>query len=326
MKDLRPTDCGGAASANRHSGLMEGQIESFLDYLSVERGLARNTVESYARDLTKFRRFLEKRGQDFGTSDATSIRRFLLSLEEQKLEARTIARGIVSLRGLYRHLRREGMVKVDPTENLSSPRIWKVLPKYLTVEESAALLAKPALDSALGLRDRAMMEMLYGAGLRVSELISLRVGDVNAQEGYVRTLGKGNKQRIVPIGKMAISAVDHYCKEARSKLLGRRLSPYLFVGRRGARLTRQGVWFLLKRYGTAVGIGKSITPHLLRHSFATHMLSRGADLRSLQTMLGHSDISTTQIYTHVAASRLREIYDHHHPRSGKHSGKRQKAS
>jgi len=290
------------------------QSDGFLSYLRVERGLAANTVEAYARDLDKYSRFVEKNGWSFEDAGPAGIRKFLLWLEEQHLESRTVARQIVTLRNFYRYLRREGLIASNPAEDLESPRLWKVLPKYLTVEETEKLLAQPPNDTPLGLRDRAILEMLYAAGLRVSELISLRVADLNQDMGYVRTLGKGNKQRIVPVGTAAINAVQAYFG-ARAQLLGKRLSPYLFVNRRGGRLTRQGVWFLLSRYGKLAGMRKQITPHLLRHSFATHLLARGADLRSLQMMLGHSDISTTQIYTHVSTARLKEIHKKYHPRA-----------
>ena len=294
---------------------MQAQIAGFLSYLRVERGLAQNTVEAYSRDLEKFQQFLQKSGWNFADAGPTGIRKFLLWLEQQELEGRTIARQIVSLRNFYRYLRRESLVPSNPTENLESPRIWKVLPKYLSLEEVEKLLAQPSAETPLEIRGRAMLEMLYGTGLRVSELASLRVADMNLEAGYVCTLGKGNKQRIVPVGRAAIAAVEKYCAGSRARLLGSGLSPYLFVSRRGSRLTRQGVWLLLSRYGKLAGIRKRITPHLLRHSFATHMLARGADLRSLQMMLGHSDISTTQIYTHVATARLQEVYQRHHPRA-----------
>lgn len=293
----------------------QAQMDGFLSHLRVERGLAANTVEAYGRDLAKFRRFLDKNGWTFADAGPVAIRKFLLWLEQQKLESRTVARQIVTIRNFYRFLRREALISSNPTENLESPRVWKVLPKYLSIEETGTLLERPPKDTALGLRDRAMMEMLYAAGLRVSELISLRVTDLNLEAGYLRTLGKGNKQRIVPVGKAAISAVEQYCRAARGQLLGKRLSPFLFLNRRGGQLSRQGVWLLLSRYGKLAGIPKPITPHLLRHSFATHMLAGGADLRSLQMMLGHSDISTTQIYTHVATARLKEIYKQYHPRA-----------
>ncbi|OFW41770.1 MAG: site-specific tyrosine recombinase XerD [Acidobacteria bacterium RIFCSPLOWO2_12_FULL_60_22] len=316
---------------------MEDRIAGFLDYLRVEKGLTANTVESYARDLEKFSRFLEKNGWGLEDAGPINIRKFLSWLDLQKLQSRTIARQIVTLRHFYRYLRREGFVESNPTENLESPRVWKILPKYLAVEEVERLLDQPPADTPQGLRDRAILELLYGTGLRVSELISLRVPDLNLEAGYVLALGKGNKQRIVPVGKLAIAAVEKYLAGSRGKLLGSRPSAYLFISRRGGgtslakaarrtvgpldrrpsegRLRRQSVWLLLSRYGRQAGLRKRVTPHLLRHSFATHMLARGADLRSLQMMLGHSDIATTQIYTHVATARLKEIYRRYHPRA-----------
>jgi len=294
---------------------IEDRIAGFLDYLRVEKGLAANTAEAYARDLAKFSRFLEKKGWGLEEAGPVEIREFLSWLNRQQLESRTIARQIVTLRHFYRYLRRENYISSNPTENLESPRIWKVLPKYLSQPEVEALLAQPPSDTPLGVRDRAMLELLYGTGLRVSELISLRVADVHREAGYVRALGKGNKQRIVPVGQLAIAAIEKYLAGPRGRLLGSRASGYLFVSRRGGKLTRQAVWLLLSRYGRAAGLPKRITPHLLRHSFATHLLARGADLRSLQMMLGHSDISTTQIYTHVVTERLQEIYRRYHPRA-----------
>jgi integrase/recombinase XerD len=290
-------------------------MAAFLNFLRVERGLSVNTVESYGRDLRKFRSFLDGKGRELKEVTAPDIREFVLLLDRQKLQRRSIARHVVSLRQFFLHLQREEVVASNPTEHLESPRAWKVLPKYLSVEETAKLLDAPDAGTPLGVRDRAILEMLYGAGLRVSELISLRVADVNLSEGAVRALGKGNKQRIVPAGKHSVAAVERYLAEAREELLGGRQAPWLFVSRRATRLTRQSIWLLLSRYGRLAGIGKRATPHLLRHSFATHMLARGADLRSLQMMLGHADIATTQIYTHVVSARLQEIYRQHHPRA-----------
>ena len=292
----------------------EDRIAGFLDYLRVEKGLAANTVEAYARDLGKFSRFLGKKGWSLENTGPVEIREFLSWLDGQKLESRTIARQIVTLRHFYRYLRRENRIASNPTENLESPRTWKVLPKYLSQQEVEALLQQPPADTPLGMRDRAILELLYGSGLRVSELISLRVADVHPEAGYVRATGKGNKQRIVPLGKLAIAAIEQYVECSRHRLLGSRASGYLIVSRRGGKLTRQAVWLLLSRYGRSAGLRRRVTPHLLRHSFATHMLARGADLRSLQTMLGHSDISTTQIYTHVVTERLQEVHQRYHPR------------
>jgi integrase/recombinase XerD len=291
------------------------QIESFLDHLRVERGLAGNTVESYARDLGKFSAFLTNTHQRLEDCGLLQIRNLLSSLERQGLSSRSIARHIVSLRQLYLYLQREGVVVGNPTENLQSPRAWKTLPKFLTLPQVEALLSFPDKNTPVGLRDQAIMELLYAAGLRVSELISLRTSDVDLQSGYIRAIGKGNKQRIVPIGDAAKNALELYHSTARAALLKRYAAPWLFVSSRGNRMTRQAVWILLASYGKRAGIQRAVTPHLLRHSFATHMLAGGADLRSLQMMLGHSDISTTQIYTHVVTDRLQEIYKRHHPRA-----------
>ena len=300
---------------SRQVGTTEDRIAAFLDYLRIEKGLSLNTVEAYARDLGKFARFLEKKRWRLDEAGVSEIRRFLSDLNRQKLESRTVARQIVALRQFYRYLRRENLVSSDPTENLASPRIWKVLPKYLSPQDIEALLAQPSTDAPLGVRDRAILELLYGTGLRVSELISLRMGDVHLEAGYVRALGKGSKHRVVPVGRMAVAAVENYLAGPRARLLGSRSSGYLFVNRRGGRLSRQAIWLLLNRYGRLAGLRQPVTPHLMRHSFATHLLARGADLRSLQMMLGHADIATTQIYTHVATERLQEIYQRYHPRA-----------
>jgi len=296
-------------------GKIRGQIAAFLNYLRVEKGLAHNSVLSYARDLDKFARFAEKEERGTNQFDAVSIRRFVVTLDRAGLQSRSIARHIVTLRQFFRYLQREGRIAANPTEHLESPRTWKMLPKHLSLDEVQALLGAPDSSTARGVRDRAILEMLYGTGLRVSELIALRLSDVHREEGVVRALGKGNKQRIVPLGKLGIAALEQYLAGARGSLLGSRQSAWMFVSRRGARLTRQSIWRLLGSYGQQAGIQKRVTPHLLRHSFATHMLARGADLRSLQMMLGHADISTTQIYAHVVAARLQEIYQQHHPRA-----------
>jgi len=294
---------------------MRGPLAGYLTYLRVERGLAANTVEAYERDLRKFCRFAQTKGWEPRQAGPVEIQEFLVWLGREQLESRTVARQIVSLRSFFGFLRRERKIAANPTENLESPRIWKVLPKYLTLEEVDGLLAEPKGDTPVEARDRAMLEMLYATGLRVSELAGLRVADVNLEAGTVRTLGKGNKLRMVPVGRAAVRALEQYCGVWRGRLLCGRESPYLFLSRRGTRLTRQSVWLRLARYGRRAGIRKRIAPHMLRHSFATHLLARGADLRSLQLLLGHADISTTQVYTHVAAARLKEIYRQHHPRA-----------
>jgi integrase/recombinase XerD len=293
----------------------EHLIAAFLNYLRVERGLAKNTVESYGHDLGNFREFLNRKNCEIDQVRAADVREFALSLERLHLQSRTIARHLVSLRQFFLHLLREDVISINPTEHLESPRTWKVLPKYLSLEEVGRLLEMPEWNTSAGLRDRAVLETLYGTGLRVSELISLRVVDVDLEEGTVLTLGKGNKQRIVPVGEQAVIAIEKYLSDARPSILKMRPEPWLFVSLRGTRLTRQSIWLMLGRYGRLAGIEKEVTPHLLRHSFATHMLARGADLRSLQMMLGHADISTTQVYTHVVSAQLQEIYQRHHPRA-----------
>jgi integrase/recombinase XerD len=257
---------------------------------------------------------MERRGKEAEVARPAELREFVLSLDRSGLQSRSLARHIVSLRQFFLHLQRERLVTSNPTEHLESPRTWKVLPKYLTVEEVEVLLEQPDGKTPAGLRDRAMLEMLYGTGVRVSELVSLRVTDAHLQEGTVRAFGKGSRERIVPMGKQAIGAMESYLKDGRDKLL-KGPAPWLFVNQRGRQLTRQGIWMLLARYGKLAGLRKAVTPHLLRHSFATHLLAGGADLRSLQMMLGHANISTTQIYTHVATTRLQEIYHQYHPRA-----------
>ena len=291
------------------------QVESFLNHLRVEKGLSANTVESYGRDLARFAAFLSRTHQSLETCGLAQIRNFLSSLEKAGLASRSIARSIVSIRQFYLHLQRERVIAANPTENLQSPRGWKALPKYLSIAQMEALISTADVTTPAGLRDRAILELLYATGLRVSELITLRSSDVDLNSGCIRAIGKGDKQRIVPLGEAAGRAVQAYQREAREALRRGRQVPWLFVSTRGNRMTRQAVWILLASSGKAAGISQPVMPHLLRHSFATHMLAGGADLRSLQMMLGHADISTTQIYTHVVTDRLQEIYKRHHPRA-----------
>jgi integrase/recombinase XerD len=243
---------------------------------------------------------------------------FLASLYRQKLESRTVARHLVTLRNFFRFAQLQELISTDPSLNLESPKIRRSLPGYLRLEEIERLLAQPDDKTPLGLRDHAMLDVLYSTGLRVSELISLRVMDLDTAVGCIRCIGKGDKERIVPIGKKALALVERYLRDARPKLIGKgkqALATTLFINRRGATLSRVGVWKILSAYGRKAGLRSSLTPHMLRHSFATHLLERGADLRSVQLMLGHSDISTTQIYTHVVEERLKQIYKAHHPRA-----------
>lgn len=299
---------------------MESTIHVFLSYLRVERGLAQNTILAYGRDLRRFAAFLKKRRkerlEDVNREDVVD---FLSSLYKEKLDSRSVARYLVSMRALYKFALQEEMIQIDPTENLESPKIRNSLPTYLRVDEIDKLLQAPDLSTPRGLRDRAMLEVLYSTGLRVSELVNLRMIDIDMRIGCVRCIGKGDKERLVPIGRKAMEAVDVYLAQGRPKF-ARPSSPpphnqVLFLTRIGKRMSRIGIWKILHDYGLRLGLRGRLTPHKLRHSFATHLLERGADLRSVQLMLGHADISTTQIYTHVVEERLKEIYKAHHPRA-----------
>jgi integrase/recombinase XerD len=293
-------------------------ISSFLTHVKVEKGLSVNTSTAYRRDLAKFQVFAQKRKLSLEAVRRDDLVDFLAGLYRQKLESRTVARNLVTLRNFFRFAQIQESITRDPSINLESPKIRRSLPGYLRLEEVERLLNQPDAKTALGLRDRAMLEVLYSTGLRVSELIGLRVGDLDIKSGCVRCIGKGDKERVVPVGRKALSMVDKYLREARPELLRQAKaasSPALFVNRRGASLSRVGVWKILSAYGRRAGLRVALTPHMLRHSFATHLLEGGADLRSVQLMLGHADISTTQIYTHVVEERLKQIYKAHHPRA-----------
>ncbi len=298
---------------------MESVIGAFLNYLKVEKGLAQNTVSAYTRDLAKFASFAEKRGRGLSELSRDDVVDFLASLYRQKLDSRTVARHLVTLRNFFRFALTEGVVATDPTLHMESPKVRKSLPGFLRPEEVDRLLEQPDLRTPLGVRDKAMLELLYSTGLRVSELVNLRVGDLEMRMGCLRCIGKGNKERLVPVGRKALAAVEQYLSEARPQLLRRRRQgpgvPFLLVNHLGGKLSRVGVWKILVGYGRRAGLRATLTPHKLRHSFATHLLERGADLRSVQLMLGHADISTTQIYTHVLEERLKHIYKAHHPRA-----------
>jgi len=291
-------------------------ISSFLTHVKVDKGLSSNTVSAYRRDLVKFDAFAQKRKLSLEGVSRDDLVDFLAGLYRMNLESRTVARHLVTLRNFFRFAQIHELITSDPSINLESPKIRRSLPGYLRLEEVEKLLEQPDSATALGLRDRAMLEVLYSTGLRVSELIGLRVSDLDGKVGCVRCIGKGDKERIVPVGRKALLMVEKYLRDARPKLLGKlRGSPTLFVNRRGVSLSRVGVWKILSGYGKRAGLRVSLTPHMLRHSFATHLLERGADLRSVQLMLGHADISTTQIYTHVVEERLKQIYKAHHPRA-----------
>jgi integrase/recombinase XerD len=291
-------------------------IASFLTHVRVEKGLSSNTVEAYRRDLLKFDDFAKKRKLSLEAVRRDDLVDFLAGLYRQKLESKTVARHLVTMRNFFRYAQIQEHIAEDPSVTLESPKIRRSLPGYLRLEEVERLLLQPDPKTALGMRDKAMLEVLYSTGLRVSELIGLRVTDLDAKVGCVRCIGKGDKERIVPVGKKALGMVEKYLRDARPKLMGKVTgTPNLFVNRRGRQLTRVGVWKILSEYGRRAGLRVALTPHMLRHSFATHLLERGADLRSVQLMLGHSDISTTQIYTHVVEERLKQIYKAHHPRA-----------
>jgi integrase/recombinase XerD len=286
----------------------------------VEKGLAHNTILAYGRDLRKFDAFLAKRHkQRIEQVNREDIIDFLSSLYKEKLDSRSVARHLVSLRSLFKFAMMEELVTQDPTENLESPKTRQSLPTYLRVDEIDRILAAPDLSTSVGLRDRAMLEVLYSSGLRVSELLNLRLSDVDMRIGCVRCIGKGNKERLVPIGRKAIAAVEQYLAESRPKFARPGSPPphnqILFLTRIGRRLSRITIWKIMHDYGVKLGLRGRLTPHKLRHSFATHLLERGADLRSVQLMLGHADISTTQIYTHVVEERLKQVYKAHHPRA-----------
>ena len=292
-------------------------IAAFLAHLTIERRLATNSVESYGRDLSLLSQYAAGRGTPVEHLDRAALESFVRGLKSEGRSPRSVARAIACYRGFYRFLVRDGQMKASPAEDLRPPRAWKVLPRYLSVEEVDLLMAEPDVTTPRGVRDRALIELLYATGMRVSELIGLRPADVNLPGSYLTCTGKGAKQRIVPIGDQASEWVDRYIREARSSLLNRRSSTRLFVNARGGGpgLTRVGFWKILKAYAVRAGLGRPISPHMLRHSFATHLLERGADLRAIQMMLGHADLSTTQIYTHVLEERMRTIYDRFHPRA-----------
>ncbi len=297
---------------------MSAAISGFLTHVRVEKGLSPNTVSAYGRDMGKFESFARKNKLVLSQINRDILVDFLSSLYRQKLESRTVARHLVTLRNFFRFAQMQEFIAEDPTVNLESPKIRRSLPGYLRLEEVEKLLAQPDDKTPIGLRDRTMLEVLYSSGLRVSELTSLRVMDLDRSVGCVRCIGKGDKERLVPVGKKALALVDRYLRDARPQLLGKRQAsscPVLFLNRRGGKLSRVGVWKILSAYGRQAGLRVALTPHMLRHSFATHLLERGADLRSVQLMLGHSDISTTQIYTHVVEERLKQIYKAHHPRA-----------
>ncbi len=296
------------------TGPLRGEAASFLNFCRIEKGLAPNSLDAYRADLEKFVLFAEDRSGG-AIPDAEAVRLYMDSLYRNGLGGRSVARHLSTLRGLYAFLVREGRVASDPTEHLGAPKHWQTIPKFLNLEEIERISQAPDATRPAGLRDHAMIELLYACGLRVSELCGLAIADLNLDLGVLRATGKGRKQRMIPVGKAALAAVRAYLSEARPAILKGRPSRHLFVTSRGGPMTRQAFWKLLRAHGRKAGVFHHLTPHVVRHTFATHLLEGGADLRSVQTMLGHADISTTQIYTHVLRSRLRKTVDQHHPRA-----------
>ena len=290
-------------------------MREYLDHLRVERALAANSLEAYGRDLARLEAWAGERGRRPEGLRQADLSDFIGFLHGRGLGPRSVARAVHGIRGFYRFAVREGRLEADPMENLRPPRAFKALPRFLTTAQVDRLLASPDVSVPLGLRDRAILEVLYATGLRVSELTGLRPADVDLVVGIVTAFGKGRKERLVPLGREAQGWVGRYLAEARPVLARGRASPALFLNHRGGRLSRMGLWGIVRRHAVASGVERVLTPHVLRHSFATHLLERGADLRALQAMLGHADISTTQIYTHVTRERLRRVYDQFHPRA-----------
>jgi integrase/recombinase XerD len=280
----------------------------------MEKGLSANSLDAYSRDLTAFRAWAEPlTGGDF--PEAEALKKYLNHLQQKDLNQKSIARHLSAIRSFFRFLVAEEKLAVDPTEHLAGPKQWSTIPKFLNREQIGILIAAPDAAKPIGLRDRAMLEVLYATGIRVSELIGLRSSSLDADLGLVRVTGKGNKQRIVPVHAAALRAIQDYLERGRPRILKGKVSPFLFVTARGGAMTRQAFWTAIKLNGRKAGIFHHLSPHVLRHTFATHLLEGGADLRSLQTMLGHADLSSTEIYTHVVRARLRDTLDRHHPRA-----------
>ena len=295
---------------------MDELTQNYIDYLIIEKGLSDNSIASYSSDLAQYITFLEKNQiHDLNAADTTVILAWLIDLAKKGLSAKSRARYIITIRGLYKFLIAEKKVIKSPVKDVDIPKIGLALPKIMTVKEVEMLLDAPDIKKPKGMRNSAMMEIMYGAGLRVSELIVLRIQDINLDANFVRVMGKGSKERIVPIGSKARTITQKWIKEGRPSQLKNVSTPYLFVARAGKPMTRQSFWKIIKKYALLANISKNTTPHTLRHSFATHLLEGGADLRSVQTMLGHSDISTTQIYTHISREYLVKMHQQFHPRS-----------
>ena len=293
---------------------MNKYVSEYTDFLKIEKRQSQNTLAAYRRDVSRFAKYLpNKRLDDAKISDVRSFLVFLRN--EGGLAPSSVARCLSSLKSFYEYLSIENLISENPTETIASPRPWRKLPNVMSVEEVDALIATPDINTLAGIRDLAMLELIYATGLRVSELVSLKMSAVDLEVGYLRSLGKGSKERVVPIGDVAKTAIESYVNNARPLFQKKRRSGDLFLTRRGNAMTRQGFWKILKKYSIKAKIEGAVSPHALRHAFATHLLERGADLRSVQMMLGHSDISTTQIYTHILGQRMREVHERFHPRA-----------
>ena len=294
---------------------MKELIDTFLNYLSVERGVSKNAIIAYREDLNTYLDFMEKSDIDaLSKISKNNITDFLFAQKERGIGVNSIARRLAAIRMFHRFLARERILKSDPSALIDSPKLWKRVPETLTVNEVEALIAQPNVRGIQGIRDRAILETLYATGMRVSEAVNLKKDNVNLKVGFLRCIGKGNKERVIPLGKKAIASINRYLEAARPKLLKTREAEVLFVSRFGKKISRQSFWKIIKKYARLAHIKKPMKPHILRHSFATHLLEHGADLRSVQEMLGHSDISTTQIYTHINKDRLKSVHKQFHPR------------
>jgi len=295
---------------------MDDLMQEFLNYITVERGLARNTIQAYERDLHQFAAYLNEVSiEDLTQVQAKILVDYLRRLQQNNLRATSIARKLAAIRSFFQYAVRERHLKKDPSGTIDSLKIPQRLPKVLSEKEISTLLEQPGASTPIRFRDKAMLEVMYATGVRVSELISLKVGDINMDMGYIRCFGKGSKERIVPLGGAAQNAVLDYLDRGRPKILKRAIEDTLFLNHHGRKMTRQGFWLIIQEAAHRVGVTTRVTPHMLRHSFATHLLDHGADLRSVQEMLGHADITTTQIYTHVTRTRLKEVYNKTHPRA-----------
>jgi integrase/recombinase XerD len=303
-----------AAAPSPQADNSDPAVSRFLDAVWMERGLSPNTLAAYRADLTALARWLAERGVPILRTTRADLQDFIAFRVQAGARPRSTARQLSSFRRFFRYLVREGVVREDPTAQIAMPKIGRSLPKSLTEEEVESLLNAPTVGDPLGNRDRTMLEVLYATGLRVSELVNLRNGQVNLNQGVIRILGKGNRERLIPLGEEAVRWIIEFSRAPRAEILLERQTDYVFPTRRGDRMTRQAFWHIIKRYARKAGIGKELSPHTLRHAFATHLLNHGADLRVVQMLLGHSDLSTTQIYTHVARERMKELHQQHHPR------------